>query len=155
VDESGCDRRGRFRRKGWAPRGAIPIRTASLQRRQRYQILSVYSQDGVVLSRVFQGRTDCAVFKDFSEQLLYDCNPWLGPNSVLILDNAPFHYSDKITQLCATAGVRLIYLPPYSPDLNPIEEYFSELKAFVRKGWKIHARNGGQQCHGEEKSKEC
>ena len=76
----------------------------------RYRILLGYSQDGVILSRVFQGRTNTAVFEDFIEQLLCHCNPWPGPRCVLILDNASFHYSDKITQLCAAAGLRLIYL---------------------------------------------
>ena len=63
---------------------------------------------------------------------------------MLILDNATIHYSDRIKQLCTTAGVRLIYLPPYSPDLNPIEEHFGELKAFMRHEWKIFVRSGGQ-----------
>ena len=49
------------------------------------------------------------------------------------MDNASFHHSEKIRQLCADAGVILVYLPPYSPDYNLIEEFFAELKAFVKK----------------------
>ena len=48
------------------------------------------------------------------------------------MDNASFHHSERIEQ---DAGVILIYLPPYSPDLNPIEEFFAELKAFIKKQW--------------------
>jgi transposase len=45
------------------------------------------------------------------------------------MDNASFHRTERIEQMCADAGVKLVYLPPYSPDLNPIEEFFAELKA--------------------------
>lgn len=49
------------------------------------------------------------------------------------MDNASFHHSDRITQMSEDAGVKLIYLPPYSPDLNPIEEFSAELKSFIKR----------------------
>jgi transposase len=54
------------------------------------------------------------------------------------MDNASFHRSDRIDQLCAAAGVKLLYLPPYSPDLNPIEEFFAELKTFIKRNWQLN-----------------
>jgi transposase len=48
-----------------------------------------------------------------------------GPNSVLVMDNASFHHTDRITQMRANAGIKLVYLPLYSPDLNLIEELFA------------------------------
>ncbi|KAJ5491662.1 hypothetical protein N7539_003229 [Penicillium diatomitis] len=51
------------------------------------------------------------------------------------MDNASFHHTERIGQLCAAAGVKLVYLPPYLPDLNPIEEFFAELKGFIRRNW--------------------
>ena len=54
------------------------------------------------------------------------------------MDNASFHHSEKITEMCFEAGVRLLYLPPYSPDLNPIEEFFSELKSYIKQNWKLY-----------------
>jgi hypothetical protein len=51
----------------------------------------------------------------------------------LIMDNASFHHTDEVQELCDAAGIRVIFLPPYSPDLNPIEEFFSQLKARVRR----------------------
>jgi transposase len=81
------------------------------------------------------------MFKDFVEQLLHYCSRWPEPKSVLIIDNASFYHTDRITELCSNAGVKgvkLLYLPPYSPDLNPIEEFFAELKAFVRRDWQNH-----------------
>jgi transposase len=53
------------------------------------------------------------------------------------MDNASFHRSERIEQMCDEAGVRLLYLPPYSPDFNPIEEFFAELKAFIKRNWRL------------------
>jgi transposase len=70
VDESGCDKRIGFRRTGWSPLSVTPVEIAQFQREQRYQILPAYTQDGVILSRVFQGSMDSIVFEEFIEQLL-------------------------------------------------------------------------------------
>jgi transposase len=131
VDESGCDKRIGFRRTGWSPLGVAPVEVTRLHRGRRYQILPAYTQDGVLFSKVFQGSTDGEVFEDFIEQLLHHCSP----DAVLIMDNASFHHSECIKEMCLRAGVELLYLPPYSPDLNPIEEFFAELKAFIKKQW--------------------
>lgn len=61
------------------------------------------------------------------------CSPFPGPQSVIILDNARIHHGDKILELTRPLGVRLEFLPPYSPDLNPIEEAFSKIKQFIRR----------------------
>jgi transposase len=82
---------------------------------------------------VFQGSADASVFDDFIEQLLQYCGKWPELNSVFVMDNASFHHSNRIEHMCSEARVKLVYLPPYSPDLNPIEEFFAELEAFVRR----------------------
>jgi transposase len=135
VDESGCDKRVGFRRSGWSPLGVTPVQVTRFHRDRRYQILPAYTQDGILFSQVFQGSTDGTLFEDFIEQLLHYCNPFPQPRSVIIMDNAAFHHSEQIDQMCQDAGVKLMYLPPYSPDLNPIEEFFAELKAFIKKQW--------------------
>jgi transposase len=89
------------------------------------------------MPRVFQGSTDASLFEGFLEQLLH-CGKWPEPKSVLIMDNASFLNTERIAELCSNAGVRLLYLSLYSPDLNPIEEFFAELKAFVRRNWQKH-----------------
>lgn len=144
VDESGCDKRIGFRRTGWSPVGVTNVQIAQFQREQRYQILPAYAQDGIVLARVFQGTTDATIFEDFIGQLLPYCGRFPEPKSVIIMDNASFHRSERIEQLCCNAGVKLLYLPPYSPDLNPIEEFFAELKAFIRRNWKEYTENSTQ-----------
>jgi transposase len=141
VDESACDKRVGFRRTAWSPRGVTPVQVTRFHRGQRYQILPAYTQDGILLARVFQDATDSEIFEDFIQQLLNHCGRWPEPKSVLIMDNASFHRTDKIKQMCANAGVKLVYLPPYSCDLNPIEEFFAQLKARVRRKWRAWEAN--------------
>lgn len=84
---------GGFRRTGWFPLGVTPVQVAQFQREQRYQILPAYTQDGVILARVFRGS---AVFEEFIEQLRPLCGRWPVPKSVLVMDNASFHYTERI-----------------------------------------------------------
>ena len=58
----------------------------------------------------------------------------ISPGKVLVLDNASFHKAGRIRHLAEEAGCELLYLPPYSPDLNPIEQCWSWVKARVRRG---------------------
>lgn len=124
-----------YRQTGWAPLGKAPLQVAHFHRDQRYQILPAYAKTGIVLSRVSRGPTDATAFKDFVSQLLQHCGGWSEPRSVLIMDNASLHRSERLAQMCADEGVKSIYLPPYSPDLNPIEEFFAELKRFIKRSW--------------------
>ena len=59
--------------------------------------------------------------------------PSLKPGMVLVIDNASFHKSKKIIDLVESVGCRVIFLPPYSPDLNPIEHYWAAIKSTIRK----------------------
>ena len=147
VDESGCDKRIGFRKRGWSPVGVTPVQVAQFHRDQRYQILPAYTQDGVLLSRIYQGSTDAERFEDFVEELLHWCGRWPEPKSVLIMDNASFHRTPRIDQMCSDAGVKLIYLPPYSPDFNPIEEFFAELKAFIKREWQVFTDDPERDFH--------
>jgi transposase len=111
------------------------VQIARYQCEQRWQILPAYTQDGILLSRAFQGTTDSVIFEDYIKQLLQQCGRWPEPNSVLVMDNASFHHTERIEQMCADACVKLMYLPPYSPNLNPIEKFFAERKAFIKRSW--------------------
>jgi transposase len=121
-----------------------PVQVSQFHRGQGYQILPTYAQDGILLSRIFCGLTDATIFEDFIEQLLHHCGKFPEPKSVLIMDNASFHHTGRIDQLCSEAGVKIMYLPPYSPDLNPIEEMFAELKGFIKQNWHIYEGNPEQ-----------
>merc|ERR1711939_789288 len=135
VDETGCEPRDEFRPQGWAPIGTTPVQIAQFQRGQRLHVLPAYTCDGVIHFKVYKGTTTAAVFERFIEELLIRCNPWPEPCSVLVMDNASFHHSDKVQRMCRAAGVKIMYLSPYSPRLNPIEEFFAELKAFLKSQW--------------------
>ena len=87
---------------------------------------------------MYKGSTDTEIFENFIKELLLYCGRWPAPKSVFIIDNASFHRSDKIQQMCGDAGVILLYLPPYSPDFNPIKEMFRELKTYIRQVWDKH-----------------
>jgi transposase len=137
IDESRVDGSIRIHRKGWAPRGKRPRQIKRFHRGQRFQILPAYIQDGVIHFRVYEGSTDTEIFENFVEELLPYYGRWPAPKSVLIMDNASFHRSDKIQQMC-DAGVVLLYLPPYSYDFNPIEKMFRELKTYIREVWDKH-----------------
>lgn len=73
---------------------------------------------------------DGDAFRAYVEQVLV---PELTPGDIVIMDNLPAHKVKGIRQAIAAAGAELIYLPPYSPDFNPIEMAFSKLKALLRK----------------------
>ena len=79
---------------------------------------------------VVDGPMDGELFLAWIEQFL--C-PTLRPGDIVILDNLSSHKVDGVKQAVATAGATVLYLPPYSPDLNPIEKLFSKLKTLLRK----------------------
>ena len=86
--------------------------------------------DGVRAPFVIDGPMNGAIFRAYIEQGLA---PTLRPGDIVIMDNVATHKVDGIAQAIAAVGAKLLYLPPYSPDLNPIEQVFSKLKALLRK----------------------
>jgi transposase len=78
----------------------------------------------------FDGATDTDTFVVFVREVLA---PHLVPGQVLVLDNLPAHRSPRVDEAVASVGARVMRLPPYSPDYNPIEMAFSKVKALLRK----------------------
>lgn len=76
---------------------------------------------------LFEGTCNTLVFNAWVEQFLA---PLLSENHVVVMDNAIFHKSQKTKDLITATGATLLFLPPYSPDLNPIEKAFANLKRF-------------------------
>ena len=85
---------------------------------------------GLTASMVLDGAMNGAAFKAYVEQVLA---PSLIPGDIVVMDNLPSHKVDGVRKAIKEAGAFLLYLPPYSPDLNPIELAFSKLKALLRK----------------------
>ena len=86
---------------------------------------------------MFHGSFNSERFENFIKRLLHKMTPFPRPWSVLVMDNVSAHHSAWVRELCHEAGVILEYLPPYSPDLSPIEESFSALKAWMRRNRKL------------------
>jgi len=79
---------------------------------------------------IFEGYSNSSVYETYIEKVLV---PVLKPGMVVVIDNASFHKSKKITELITAANCRIIFLPPYSPDFNPIEHHWSALKNAIRR----------------------
>ena len=88
---------------------------------------------------IHQGSITTEIFNDFVRYEVPPlCSPVPGPRSVLICDNHRTHKSQELIDMCLEAGVQLAFLPPYSPDLNPIETTFSIPKAWIRRNFNMY-----------------
>lgn len=87
------------------------------------------SLTGIVAPMVLDGPMDGDVFHAYVEQILI---PELKLGDVVVMDNLPAHKVSGIKEKLERAGAKLLYLPPYSPDFNPIEKAFSQIKAFLK-----------------------
>ena len=86
--------------------------------------------DGLVAPFVFDGPMNALTFEAYVEQFLV---PELKAGDIVVMDNLSSHKRSKVATLIKAAGASLLYLPPYSPDFNPIEKLFAKLKALLRK----------------------
>jgi transposase len=99
-------------------------------------VLTAYTIDGYIKALVFDSTYDGDIFKGFIiDQVLPLYNPYLNPRSVIVLDNTSVHHKNRqnIEAAYRRHSVLLRFLPPYSPDFNPIEESFTDLKAWIRR----------------------
>ena len=119
-----------YRESGRAPRGERIYQTVAGKRRERTSIIAASRQNKLVAPLVFQGSCNTEVVNVYFEKVLL---PTLPPGSVIVLDNARFHQSPTTQKLVEAAGCQLLFLPPYSPDLNPIEHLWAAFKTRLRK----------------------
>lgn len=120
----------RYREHGRAPRGERIDQAVAGKRRERTSIIAASRQGKLVAPLVFQGGCNPEVVDIYFEKVLL---PALPPGRVIVLDNARFHQSPTTQKLVAAAGCQLLFLPPYSPDLNPIEHLWAAFKTRLRK----------------------
>ena len=128
-DESDCSS-DMTTRYAYSLGGSRTVDSAPLSKPKTTTILSSIQLDGALHYTTFSGGTTVERFKQFLET---DLLPHLNGNSVLIMDNMKSHHAKVVRNLLDSSGIRYIYLPPYSPDLNPIEKLWSKVKAFLRK----------------------
>ena len=136
IDETGCDRRNIMRKWGYSLRGIQPRDYRILARGKRYSAIPVMSLEGIHDVYLAEGTVNGEKFEEFVRTtLLPILQPfnWINPLSVVIIDNAAIHHVQGVIDLIENqAGAKLVFLPPYSPDLNPIEEVFSQVKSIMK-----------------------
>ena len=115
------------RQRGWSPRGE---RFAPFGSWGTQTFIAGLTSDALIAPWVIKGAMDGEAFAAYVEQVLV---PELEPGTVVILDNLATHKNAAAAKAIRKAGCWFLFLPPYSPDLNPIEMAFSKLKAHLRR----------------------
>ena len=117
------------RRYGRAPQGERVAEGTPAGHWRTLTLLGAMSLEGVIAAMTIESPTDADVFLAYVEQVL--C-PRLRPGQVVVMDNLPAHKVDGVRGLIEAVGAELLYLPPYSPDFNPIEQAWSKIKQQLR-----------------------
>ena len=115
---------------GWSPRGHKLLAKVPQGHWRTLTFLAALRYDRIDAPCVIDGPINGESFLAYVEQLLV---PTLNPGDIVIIDNLGSHKGKAVRRAIRTAGARLLFLPPYSPDLNPIEMAFSKLKSWLRK----------------------
>jgi transposase len=118
------------RLRGWAPRGRKLLAKTPLGHWRTLTFLAALRCDRIDAPCVIDGPINGESFRAYVEQFLA---PVLKPGDIVIIDNLGSHKGKAIRNAIRAAGARLFFLPPYSPDLNPIEQVFAKLKTLLRK----------------------
>ena len=128
IDETGLNTK-MARLRGRCPVGQRCLNAIPHGHWQSSTFIAALRHEGIAAPFLVEGAVDAEVFTAYLEQVL--C-PELRAGDTLILDNLSTHKIQNVTPLLAACGVGVRYLPPYSPDLNPIEQAFAKLKAHLR-----------------------
>lgn len=118
------------RTRGWWRRGEPLLAKVPHGHWRTMTFLAALRHDGITAPCVIDGPINGESFLAYVEQILV---PTLKPNDIVVVDNLGSHKGNAVRQAIRSAGARLRFLPPYSPDLNPIEQVFSKLKTLLRK----------------------
>jgi transposase len=117
------------RRRGWARRGTRLVEAAPHGHWRTLTFVAALRHDHLEAPCVFDGPINRRRFQAYVEHCLV---PVLHQGDVVVMDNLGSHKGARVRQAIRAAGAHLLYLPPYSPDLNPIEQVFAKLKHLMR-----------------------
>jgi len=117
------------RLRGRALRGQRVHSSAPAGHWKTLTMISSIRLDGSTAAMAIHGATDAEVFRAYVGEVL--C-PTLRPGDMVIMDNLSAHKSEPTLELIAAVGAQVLFLPPYSPDLNPIEKMWSKVKSLLR-----------------------
>ncbi len=118
------------RTRGWWRRGEPLLAKVPHGHWRTMTFLAALRHDGITALCVIDGPINGESFLAYVEQVLV---PTLKPDDIVVIDNLGSHKGNAVRQAIRSAGARLRFLPPYSPDLNPIEQVFSKLKSLLRR----------------------
>mgnify|MGYP003337775797 FL=1 len=116
--------------RGWSKRGTKLVAKAPFGKWKTLTFLAALRCDRIDAPCVLDGPINGQLFTAYVEQFLV---PTLSPGDIVIMDNLGSHKGKAVRNAIRAAGARLLYLPPYNPDLNPIEQVFAKLKLLLRK----------------------
>jgi len=116
--------------RGWCEQGRRLRAKVPHGRWRTMTFLAALRVDRIDAPCLFDGPINGASFLAYVEQVLV---PTLGPGDIVVIDNLGSHKSKAVRDAIRAAGAKLVFLPPYSPDLNPIEQAFAKVKALLRK----------------------
>jgi len=119
-----------YREYGWSPKGQQLIGDVSGRRYRRVGIVAAKLGHKILAPLVFDGTMDHSLFERWFSLCLL---PALPDHSVIVMDNASFHRKKELNVIAQKAHCTLLFLPPYSPELNPIEHFWSWLKRCLSK----------------------
>ena len=128
IDEIGAST-NMVRRYGWAPCGERLVDAAPHGHWRTTTFVAGLRSTGLVAPLVLDGPMNGSAFLAYAEQFLA---PTLRPGDVVVMDNLGAHKVAGVRKAIRAAGASILYLPPYSPDLNPIEQAFAKFKALLR-----------------------
>jgi transposase len=128
LDESAVNT-AMVRSRGRCPTGERLVDSAPAGLWQTSTLVAAIGLDGVVAPMVVDGPFNGESFAQYVESVLV---PELDPGKIVVMDNLPVHKGKRVADAIAAAGCALVFLPPYSPDYNPIENMWSKVKTHLR-----------------------
>jgi len=115
--------------RGWGKKGEKLIGKKSGKYYQRTNIVAGLVNNKSIAPMIFNGSCNTELFEAWVAQFLIK---ELVPGQFVVMDNASFHKSQKTKELIESVGCKVIFLPPYSPDLNPIEKFWANMKRWIK-----------------------
>lgn len=128
IDESGIELTI-CKDRSWSLKGHPTKAKKSGKYYQRTNIIAGLVNNKSIAPMIFNGSCNTALFNSWVENFLIK---ELNPGQVVVMDNASFHKSQRTKELIESVGCHILFLPPYSPDLNPIEKFWANMKRWIK-----------------------
>lgn len=129
IDESGIEDNA-CREHSWSIKGERSYGAKIYQHKRRINMIAGLCESKIIAPVLFEGSCDIKVFEAYVEQILIN---HLKPGQIVVMDNINFHKTAKVRALIESVGCNILFLPTYSPDLNPIEHHWFKIKHNIRK----------------------